>query len=299
MGGFTFGLELDIKIQKRISDFLSEFLDSLKLIEKIRRKKFNFSDCSIMNCIYAGAFIEFNRNLEDTAKYIGYLFGLRGSVLPTNIENKQLVALRESGEVLYTEADIVELRSNVLIEKIFILDKILEPNILDKLDKNEKRKFLDISHSFVNASDSVILSIKQADIIIYSAGTQHSSLYPTYLSKGISASIAESNSLKVFITNIGADYETPTYKTSEYISGAYKYLCMPYDRNFTINDFFDIDIINHSKDALIDSYVEDDVENFNDIQVERVVGHFEDINNPGKHNGKKLIDVILQYFIKK
>ena len=51
---------------------------------------------------------------------MGQLFNLRGLVLSTNNENKQLVALRENGEILYSEAEIVELRSNVKIERIFL-----------------------------------------------------------------------------------------------------------------------------------------------------------------------------------
>ena len=79
-----------------------------------------------MNCIYAGAFLKFNRNIEQATIYIDKLFKLQGTVLPTSIENKKLVALRENGQMLYSEAEIVELRSNVRIENIFLLDNLLE-----------------------------------------------------------------------------------------------------------------------------------------------------------------------------
>ena len=47
-------------------------------------------------------------------------------VLPNSVENKWLAALRENGEILYSEAEIVELRSNVLIEAIYLLDRSLD-----------------------------------------------------------------------------------------------------------------------------------------------------------------------------
>ena len=50
--------------------------------------------------------------------FINRLFKLRGTVLPTSIEDKKLMALRENGQVLYSEAEIIELRSNVRIENI-------------------------------------------------------------------------------------------------------------------------------------------------------------------------------------
>ena len=80
-------------------------------IEKVTAERFSFADCSLMNCIYAGAFLKFNRNVEQATMFIDRLFKLRGTVLPTGIENKKLVALRENGQMLYSEAEIVELRS--------------------------------------------------------------------------------------------------------------------------------------------------------------------------------------------
>ena len=101
------------------------FLDSLKIIEMSKNQRFNFSDCSIMNCLYAGAFIKNNRNIEKTSNFFKSLFDLRGSVIPNCIENRYLVAQRENGEVLVCEADIVELRSNVRINRIYLLEVLL------------------------------------------------------------------------------------------------------------------------------------------------------------------------------
>ena len=99
--------------------FSEHFLEALRLIEKVQGRIFSFSDCSLMNCLYAGAFVAFDRNLEEATKAIDRLFRLRGIVLPTSNENLYLVALRENGETLYSEAEIVELRSNVRIERVF------------------------------------------------------------------------------------------------------------------------------------------------------------------------------------
>ena len=49
-------------------------------------------------------------------------------------------------------------------------------------------------------------------------------------------------SLKIFITNIGADYETPNFKASEYINNAYE--ALNYNKKYKINDFFDYNFIN-------------------------------------------------------
>ncbi len=98
------------KVIKALRRFVGGFLDGLLAIEKVRGEHFHCADCSIMNCIYAGAFLTFDRNIEAATRNIDRLFKLKGTVLPTSIENKTLVALRENGEMLYSEAEIVELR---------------------------------------------------------------------------------------------------------------------------------------------------------------------------------------------
>lgn len=281
------------KVNQALRRFVQEFLDGLAGIEKARGEQFGFSDCSIMNCIYAGAFLTFDRNIEVATRYIDRLFKLKGTVLPTSIEDKKLVALRENGEMLYCEADIVELRSNVRIERIYLLDGNLDKSRFEALSTDEKRYYLNRHHCFVSVSQGVKLALQQADIIIYSAGTQHSSLYPTYLSAGLAEAIADNRALKVFVTNIGADYETPSYKASDYILGAYRYLCLSDNRSYTMTELFDIVLINKSQIKADDTYVEFDEAAFADIPVRRVVDSFESAAQPGKHDGDKVVQAIL------
>ena len=118
------------------------------LVEKVHSKKFTFPDCSIMNCIYAGAFLAMNRNIEDVAIYLQKIFNLKGSVLPNSIENKTLSAIRENGVILYSEAEIVELRSNVLIDRIFMLDQPFSKKSFKGLTAEERKEVLINHHSF-------------------------------------------------------------------------------------------------------------------------------------------------------
>lgn len=282
------------KIQHSLRRFVREFLDGLAVIEKTVGKPFDFSDCALMNVLYAGAFMACGRNFEKATQYFDRLFKLKGTVLPTSIENKQLVALRENGEMLYCEAEIVELRSNVRIERIYLLDHHLDRERFGVLSTAEKRYYLDHHHCFVAVSPSVRLAVQQADIVVYSAGTQHSSLYPTYLSVGLAESIADNKrALKVFVTNIGADYETPSYKASDYIKGAFRYLCLAGERRYAMEEFFDVVLVNASRIKDDDTYVEFDEVAFADVPVRRVVDSFESKSQPGRHDGDKLVQSIV------
>lgn len=285
------------KVRSALQSFVREFVNGLSAIEQVAGEEFNFADCSIMNCLYAGAFLTFNRNIEQATLFIDRLFKLRGTVLPTNIEDKKLVALRENGQMLYSEAEIVELRSNVRVERIYLLDKLLDKPRFETLSTKDKRYYLERHHCFVGVSHSVNLALQQADIIIYSAGTQHSSLYPTYMSTGLAQAIADNQSAyKAFVTNIGADYETPSYKASDYIRGAYRYLNLSDARDYSMHELFDAVLINQSRLKADETYVEYDEDGFADIAVPRVMGTFESPTSPGKHDGVKVVKTILDLY---
>jgi 2-phospho-L-lactate transferase/gluconeogenesis factor (CofD/UPF0052 family) len=286
-----------VKVSTALRSFIREFLAGLHGIEQVNGERFSFADCSIMNCLYAGAFLEFNRNIEQATLFIDRLFKLRGTVLPTSIEDKKLVALRENGQMLYSEAEIVELRSNVRVERIYLLDKLLDGSRFEALSVDEKRYYLERHHCYVSVSSGVKLALQQADIIIYSAGTQHSSLYPTYMSAGLAQTIADNKSAyKVFVTNIGADYETPNYLASDYILGAHRYLNLSDTRNYGMNELFDVVLINQSRLKADETYVDYDEAGFADVPVRRVVDAFESAAAPGKHDGTKVVQTILDLY---
>ena len=279
--------------------FTLQFLEALRLIEQVQGRIFSFADCSLMNCLYAGAFLVFNRNLEEATKAIDRLFRLRGIVLPTSNDNLYLVALRENGEMLYSEAEIVELRSNVRIERVYLLDHHLDRRRFEQLSTADKQAYLEHHHCSVSVSSGVVLTLRQADIIIYSAGTQHSSLYPTYMASGLASAIADNTSAyKVFITNIGADYETPSYQASDYIKGALRYLNLSSRRRIEPKYLVDAILVN-SNLRLSHDYVLFDKENFQDIHTSVLVDNFEASKEDGKHDGVKLVNSILSLYVER
>ena len=284
-------------IRSAVQRFVREFVDGLQVIERARGARFDFSDCSLMNCLYAGAYLACERDMELTTKTIDRLFRLKGAVLPNSVENKWLMALRENGEMLYCEAEIVELRSNVRIEALYLLDRPLDRPRFEQLSLDEQRYFLSRHHAAANASPGVKLALEQADIIVYSAGTQHSSLYPTYMSSGVAETIAANrDALKVFVTNIGADYETPSYRASDYLRGAYKFLRLADRRQYAVPELFSAVLINDGRRKADETYVEYDEENYDDLPVRRIVGDFESADAPGKHDGGQVIDTILSLY---
>ncbi|MFL6721066.1 MAG: 2-phospho-L-lactate transferase CofD family protein [Sphingomonas sp.] len=294
LAGITIG---SAPVASALRTFIGEFHRGLAVIEKLRAEQFRFDDCSLMNCIYAGAYLTMGRDFERTTRAIDRLFRLKGTVLPNSVENKWLMALRQNGAVLYCEAEIVELRSNVLIDSIYLVDRQLDRDGFSQLSGEEQRHFLSRHHSPATASSGVRLALEQADVIVYSAGTQHSSLYPTYISRGIAETIAANReALKVFVTNIGADYETPTYRASDYIRGAYKHLCLAEGRIYSPVELFSAMLVNNGRRKADETYVDYDEERFDDLPVRRIVADFESEDEPGRHDGAKVVDAVLSLY---
>ena len=58
------------------------------------------------------------------------IFKIKHDVLPNSNDNLKMIALREDGRVLYSESEIVNLRSNAKIHDFFLID--YQTNIMKK-----------------------------------------------------------------------------------------------------------------------------------------------------------------------
>ena len=101
---------------------------------------------------------------------------------------------------------------------------------------------------------------------------------------------------KVFITNIGADYETPSYNSSDFIKGAYRYLKLSDQRNYSFEDLFSVNLVNNSQQSPDESYVQFDKDEMDKISVPLIHDSFESTEFRGKHDGKKLVKSILNLY---
>ena len=297
VGGKTldlFGLQVPSDdTRSEIKRYLTHFLEAYKLFNKMTSRSFGFSDCSLMNCIFAGAFFASGRNYTKAINELACLFRSRGQILLNSEEIRCLFGVRGDGTFLKSEAEIVELRSNFSMEEIFFADHWIDNFPAGTVSKEEMIRFGELSHHPVYASAEVLNAIREAQVIIYAPGTQHSSLYPTYMTVGLCDAIVKNKTAKkVFITNIGADYETPTFKATDYVNGALKYL-----KRGTLESIADSDVFTHifanfsSNEGL--NYVEND---FKDSKYEDLVVYkdFENRNQLGTHDGGLLTSCLIE-----
>jgi len=221
----TSGDRLDPLVRARISEALARF--AALLTE--RREPFNFSDCSLGNLVFAGIYLQngrdFNRTVDAYAALCGLPQGLIENV--TDGANAWLVGLDADGRLLASEEEIVDATRPNRIRDIFLIDGPLGADDRRAIDRAPARaqEILQARAAAVVLNPRLAAKVAAADLIIYAPGTQHSSLFPSYLTPGLSAAIAANlAAIKLLITNIQSDAEITGSNAVDIIDRAVFYL---------------------------------------------------------------------------
>ena len=142
--------------------------------------------------------------------------------------------------------------------------------------------------------------IAAADLIIYAPGTQHSSLFPSYLTKDLSRAIASNlTAIKLLVTNIQADAEISGSTAVDIIERAVYYLKEKGKLPLPVPTLITHYIINDPKILETDAdagYVPlGHLETLEDPRLVRI-GHYED-GVSGRHDASKVLTPFLQSFL--
>lgn len=193
-------------------------------------RSFNFSDCSLGNLVFAGAFLsaghDFNRAVADYCALLALPPGLIENV--TDGTNAYLVAIDTNGRLLASEEEVVDAKRKNRIADIYLIDGPLnaaEQARVASMTPPERERFLEHRSVPMRVNPAVVEALREADLIIYAPGTQHSSLFPSYLTPGLSAAIANNlTAIKLLITNLYQDAEITGASAVDIIDRALYYL---------------------------------------------------------------------------
>ena len=176
----TISKSLPTKTMVMLSDLIDEFFK----FEYNNQNRYPLLDTAIGNLIFAGAFLQNNQDFN-----VGIKFLLNKLDIPANVlnisqsTNRHLVALTSTGRFLEDESTIVSSQNHESISEVFLLESPLEIEECLELESktiDERHRFLTSKESIPCLSDEARLSLGSADLIILGAGTQHSSLLPSY-----------------------------------------------------------------------------------------------------------------------
>jgi 2-phospho-L-lactate transferase/gluconeogenesis factor (CofD/UPF0052 family) len=209
----------------RIAEALTRFNDVLTETAE----PFNFSDCSLGNLVFAGLYLqharEFNSAVDEYSALVGLPAGLIENV--TDGTNAWLVGIDTVGRLLATEEEMVDARRPRQVQDIFLIDRPLTGHDRAEIEASPAAASRLLQGRIVSPALNPRLAAKlaAADLIIYAPGTQHSSLFPSYLTPGLSGAIAANlTAIKLLITNIQSDAEITGSNAVDIIDRAVFYL---------------------------------------------------------------------------
>lgn len=219
---------LSVQHVRWIARYCEAFLD----YERRRAQQgepFEFGDCAIGNIVLAGCYLDVENNFNRAAIELARRCGCHANILNVSDgSNLVLAGLKRDGRLLPREADIVAPQDAVPVEEVFLLQDYLghrEMSELSSCSFSEILQALREKECFPEPNIDAIAALQLADIIIYGPGTQNSSLFPSYLTKGVGeAVVANGNSVKLFIANIHPDHDIQTLQVQELLKAFEHYL---------------------------------------------------------------------------
>ncbi len=203
--------QLSVKQATAFRLYFQTFLD-YAVAEAAHGNRFDFDDCALGNILFAGCHLDRGRDFNRAIAAFGAFFEIQGTILNiTRGENLFLMAQTDEGSVIRGEAELVSRENISRIRDIFLLDETvyrdsIEPN--PQLSDAEVERFIAEGRRTPEINPEARAAIEQADVIVYGPGTQHSSLLPSYLTRGVAEAIAANKTAdKVFISNIRRDVD--------------------------------------------------------------------------------------------
>ena len=289
---FPYYQKMNYQMQEIISDSLSHF----KKISEKQNKTLQFQDFALSNIIYGSLEHKYG-DIKKVELMVRDAFNLPNEVFFNSSEAGYLFGLTEDGKLLKDESEIVGYEGKTPIFEIFYktypLSEEEEKQFESLTGLIKKKQFLEnISSPFPDLSQDTASAVRKADIIIYGPGTQYSSLYPTYWTKGLTEEISKSSAQKFFITNIDHDNETPEFTAADQIKQARFYLNQKGKLNFQVPELFDV-IISNSPSKQDSRYIRLNMSELYQLDLKEILAEdFESIDS-GKHDNLKISSLIM------
>lgn len=148
------------------------------------------------------AMTEITGDFVSAIKEVSRVLAVRGKVIPATLEPVNLGARMSDGEVVHGETAIRKYQQK--IDRIFLIPEACLP---------------------VPASIEAIL---EADAIVLGPGSLYTSIIPNLLVKGVSAAIAKSPAVKIYVSNIMTEQgETDNFSALDHLRVIMNYVEQP------------------------------------------------------------------------
>ncbi|HVN91290.1 MAG TPA: 2-phospho-L-lactate transferase CofD family protein [Candidatus Binataceae bacterium] len=256
-------------------------------------KQFDFRDCAVGNLLFAGAYLSQGGNFNAASEVMSRLVSSQAVLVNVSSgENRILVALKEDGELLSHEVEIVGPQSPVPIRNIFFLAEPLSESDLEELSGESvayKESWLAAHESLPEVSEEARRFLRDADLIVYGPGTQHSSLFPSYRIAGDALRTSRA-AMKVFVANLAPDHDIQGLMAKNLVDRALTYMGDPENTSPAITNILIPEDASRRTDRLEGEPLAV-LRRYKNATVVR--GPFKSDLNPQAHNGHAVVSRML------
>lgn len=192
---------------------LAGALEEVDVERRRTGRALSLADCAVGNLVFAGLFLRAGRRFNDAVDAYDRLLGIPAGLIEnvTDGANAFLVAIDHLGRLLASEADIVDARQRNCVQEIALVGAAVGPAEVAEaatLTPLAMRAWLAARSREVRLNPRLVERLAMADLIVYAPGTQHSSLFPSYLTVGLGDALAANvRAVKLLVTNLHADAE--------------------------------------------------------------------------------------------
>lgn len=242
---------------------------------KYRFSKGSLNGTSMGNLMLA-AITEMKKDFYDAVKLLSSMASIKGNVIPISIEDINLVAELENGDVISGEKEIaLSVKKNNRIKNISIYPENSKP------------------------LDDAIKRIEESDIILIAPGSLYTSIIPNLIFKEVQDAFKKTNAKVYYIINIMTQsYETYNFKVIDHINEILKYSKgLRINTVFINNGFIPFDIVDKykSEKSVPIKLSESDREKINDLGINIVENDYVVLqDNLIRHNVDSLIKDMLK-----
>ena len=168
--------------------------------------QYRFKDGRLKNQSFGNLFLAamagISDNFEEAVQKMSSVLAVTGKVIPVTLDNMQLIAKLQNGNIVEGESQIPEeaIKQNSRIDELRIKPENAKP-LKEALD-----------------------ALKEADAIVMGPGSLYTSITSNLLVKDISKAVRKSNAIKIYISNIMTQPgETTGFKVSDHLKVLCKY----------------------------------------------------------------------------
>jgi 2-phospho-L-lactate transferase/gluconeogenesis factor (CofD/UPF0052 family) len=194
--------QLSVKQARAFAGFFKRFADYASQQEN----QFDFTDCALGNILFAGCYLDAQHDFNRTVEAFGRFYEIESRLLNiTAGENLFLIARKQDGGVLWSEAEIVSAQNPSKIDEIYLIE---EQIYRSRTPSSELEELIARGARIPSINPEARQALESADVIVYGPGTQHSSLFPSYITRGVAEAIVANQSAdKILISNIRRDFD--------------------------------------------------------------------------------------------